>query len=208
MLSVSGLFHTSNHHEWPNCQLHLSFSIKIIYHFPLSLEFWEHTAWKLGSIGISGACFLRNREHIGFRAHKNRGFGIMLPNAKLILELGSCLLLLGAQKFGNRDIVNAYLLTYLLTYLKFIQHIAYREKNTIFFIHSFILRCWGWLSSLNWIGALSLTLSLLLKLPPRKHSLLLITHIGLEHLLLDSNYKLVLWLKKFKKVQSSSFICA
>ena len=42
----------------------------------------------------------------------------MLPNAKLILELGSCLLLLGAQKFGNRDIVNAYLLNYLLTYLK------------------------------------------------------------------------------------------
>ena len=28
------------------------------------------------------------------------------------------------------------------------------------------LRCWGWLSLLNWIGAL--TLSLLLKLPPRK----------------------------------------
>ena len=29
-----------------------------------------------------------------------------------------------------------------------------------------LLRCWGWLSLLNWIGAL--TLSLLLKLPPRK----------------------------------------
>ena len=29
-----------------------------------------------------------------------------------------------------------------------------------------VLRCWGWLSLLNWIGAL--TLSLLLKLPPRK----------------------------------------
>ena len=29
-----------------------------------------------------------------------------------------------------------------------------------------LLRCWGWLSLLNWVGAL--TLSLLLKLPPRK----------------------------------------
>ena len=29
-----------------------------------------------------------------------------------------------------------------------------------------LVRCWGWLSRLNWIGAL--TLSLLLKLPPRK----------------------------------------
>ena len=29
-----------------------------------------------------------------------------------------------------------------------------------------LLRCWGWLSLLNWIGAL--TLSLLLKVPPRK----------------------------------------
>ena len=31
---------------------------------------------------------------------------------------------------------------------------------------NYLLRCWGWPSFLNWIGAL--TLSLLLKLPPRK----------------------------------------
>ena len=31
---------------------------------------------------------------------------------------------------------------------------------------SYLSRCWGWVSLLNWIGAL--TLSLLLKLPPRK----------------------------------------
>ena len=37
----------------------------------------------------------------------------------------------------------------------------------LFFIKDHLLRCWGWPSLLlNWIGAL--TLSLLLKLPPRK----------------------------------------
>ena len=36
----------------------------------------------------------------------------------------------------------------------------------LFFRKNHSLRCWGWLSLLNWIGAL--TLSLLLKLPPRK----------------------------------------
>ena len=36
----------------------------------------------------------------------------------------------------------------------------------LFLRNGHLLRCWGWLSFLNWIGAL--TLSLLLKLPPRK----------------------------------------
>ena len=36
----------------------------------------------------------------------------------------------------------------------------------LFFRKTHLLRCWGWPSLLNWIGAL--TLSLLLKLPPRK----------------------------------------
>ena len=36
----------------------------------------------------------------------------------------------------------------------------------LFLRKNHLLRCWGWLSLLNWIGAL--TLSLLLKLPPRK----------------------------------------
>ena len=36
----------------------------------------------------------------------------------------------------------------------------------LFMRKNHLLRCWGWLSLLNWIGAL--TLSLLLKLPPRK----------------------------------------
>ena len=36
----------------------------------------------------------------------------------------------------------------------------------LFLRKNYLLRCWGWLSLLNWIGAL--TLSLLLKLPPRK----------------------------------------
>ena len=75
-------------------------------------NFGGTATWKLESIGISGGCFLRNWEQIGFRVHKNFGFGIMLPNAKLFLKLGSCLLLLGAHKFENCDIVNAYLPTY------------------------------------------------------------------------------------------------
>ena len=36
----------------------------------------------------------------------------------------------------------------------------------LFLRKNHLLRCWGWLSLLNWIGAL--TLSLVLKLPPRK----------------------------------------
>ena len=36
----------------------------------------------------------------------------------------------------------------------------------LFLRKNLLLRCWGWLSLLNWIGAV--TLSLLLKLPPRK----------------------------------------
>ena len=36
----------------------------------------------------------------------------------------------------------------------------------LFLRENHLLRCWGWLSLLNWIGVL--TLSLLLKLPPRK----------------------------------------
>ena len=36
----------------------------------------------------------------------------------------------------------------------------------LFFRKDHLLRCWGWLSYLNWIGVL--TLSLVLKLPPRK----------------------------------------
>ena len=36
----------------------------------------------------------------------------------------------------------------------------------LFLRKNHLLRCWSWLSVLNWIGAL--TLSLLLKLPPRK----------------------------------------
>ena len=36
----------------------------------------------------------------------------------------------------------------------------------LFLRKNHLLRCWGWLSLLNWIG--TLTLSLLLKLPPRK----------------------------------------
>ena len=36
----------------------------------------------------------------------------------------------------------------------------------LFLRKNHLLRCWGWLSLLNWIGALML--SLLLKLPPRK----------------------------------------
>ena len=36
----------------------------------------------------------------------------------------------------------------------------------LFFRKNHLLRCWGWLSLVNWIGAH--TLSLLLKLPPRK----------------------------------------
>ena len=36
----------------------------------------------------------------------------------------------------------------------------------LFFRKNYLLRCWGWLSLLNWIGAI--TLYLLLKLPPRK----------------------------------------
>ena len=36
----------------------------------------------------------------------------------------------------------------------------------LFLWKNHLLRCWGWLSLLNWIG--TLTLSLLLKLPPRK----------------------------------------
>ena len=36
----------------------------------------------------------------------------------------------------------------------------------LFLRKNHLLRCWGWLSLLNWIGVL--TLSLLLKLPPRK----------------------------------------
>ena len=36
----------------------------------------------------------------------------------------------------------------------------------LFLRKNHLLRCWGWLSPLNWIG--DLTLSLLLKLPPRK----------------------------------------
>ena len=36
----------------------------------------------------------------------------------------------------------------------------------LFLRKNHLLRCWGWLSLLNWIGAL--TLSLLLRLPPRK----------------------------------------
>ena len=36
----------------------------------------------------------------------------------------------------------------------------------LFLRKNHLLRCWGWLFLLNWIGAL--TLSLLLKLPPRK----------------------------------------
>ena len=36
----------------------------------------------------------------------------------------------------------------------------------LFLSKKHLLRCWGWLSLLNWIGVL--TLSLFLKLPPRK----------------------------------------
>ena len=36
----------------------------------------------------------------------------------------------------------------------------------LFLRENHLLRCWGWLSLLNWIGGLTLTL--LLKLPPRK----------------------------------------
>ena len=36
----------------------------------------------------------------------------------------------------------------------------------LFLKKNYLLRCWGWLSLVNWIGAL--TLSLLLKRPPRK----------------------------------------
>ena len=36
----------------------------------------------------------------------------------------------------------------------------------LFLRKNYLLRCWGWLSFLNWIGVL--TLSLLLKVPPRK----------------------------------------
>ena len=39
----------------------------------------------------------------------------------------------------------------------------------LFLRKNHLLRCWGWPSLLNWIGAL--TLSLLLKLPPRKSEL-------------------------------------
>ena len=38
-------------------------------------------------------------------------------------------------------------------------------KQNVYLLNH-LLRCWGWISILNWIGAL--TLSLLLKLPPRK----------------------------------------
>ena len=41
-----------------------------------------------------------------------------------------------------------------------------RKWMGLFLKKNHLLRCWGWLSPLNWIGAL--TLSLLLKLPPRK----------------------------------------
>ena len=59
---------------------------------------------------------MRNWEEIGFRAHKSCGFEIMRPNAQLFPELGSILLLLGANRFGNQDIVNAYSLTHSLTH--------------------------------------------------------------------------------------------
>ena len=97
--------------------LSLFFNHTTIYHFPLSLEFGSTPLENWDQLEFWEHVFLRNREQIGFRVHKNRGFGIMLPHPKLTLELGSCLLLLRAQKFGNRDIVIAHLLTYLLIYL-------------------------------------------------------------------------------------------
>ena len=41
-----------------------------------------------------------------------------------------------------------------------------RKYIGLFLRKNYLLRCWGWLSHLNWIGPL--TSSLLLKLPPRK----------------------------------------
>ena len=41
-----------------------------------------------------------------------------------------------------------------------------RSMMVLFLRKNHLLRCWGWFSLLNWIGALTLTL--LLKLPPRK----------------------------------------
>ena len=57
----------------------------------------------------------------------------------------------------------------------------------LFFRKNHILRCWGFLSFLNWIGAV--TLSFLLKLPPRKleHQFVLWSFFLLKDLIIPIN---------------------
>ena len=70
-------------------------------------------------------------------------------------EAGSGLLISMPEKF------NWFHLTRLITKV-----LLMWKRTGLFLRKNHLLRCWGWLSLLNWIGAL--TLSLLLKLPPRK----------------------------------------
>ena len=72
----------------------------------LRLEYRESSRLKIG-INWNFGSVLFLEIGIGFRAHRNWGFGIMLPNAKLFRVLRSCLLLLGARKFGSRNIMSA-----------------------------------------------------------------------------------------------------
>ena len=68
---------------------------------------------------------------------------------------GNCLLISLLEKLNS---IHLTCLIPLVLLMRKWMHLFLRK------IH--LSRCWGWLSFLNWIGAL--TLSLLLKLPPRK----------------------------------------